>query len=219
MAGMDGSMALGEVAKEKFHGFGDTLASASLRLAHREHFGAHVTLGVWMPTGKSRLKNPDGTFTEYDMQTGSGTWEMEPSATVTGDAGRFGWGAQASYRFSVESRNSSGYRLGNRLLATGWVDYLLGDNLRATARAEFSTQGRIHGMYNGPASMGMPGDDPANYGGDLLIGAVGLNWKPSVGMARGPQLGIEFGVPLYQRVNGIQLPQKWQLSAGVRQFF
>lgn len=219
MGGMDGSMPLGEVTGEKFHGFGDTLASASLRLVHREHFGAHVTLGVWIPTGKSGLKNSDGTFTEYDMQTGNGTWGVEPSATVTGDAGRIGWGAQASYRFSLESRNSSGYRLGNRLLATGWVDYLLGDNVRATARAEFTSQGRIHGMYDGPASMGMPEDDPANYGGDLLIGAIGLNWKPTAAMQRGPQFGIEFGVPVYQRVNGIQLPQKWELSAGVRQFF
>lgn len=219
MGGMDGSMALGETAEEKFHSLGDTLASASLRLARNEHLGAHVTLGVWMPTGKSGLKNSDGTFTEYDMQTGSGTWQIEPSATVTGDAGRIGWGAQASYRFSVESRNSAGYRLGNRALVTGWVDYLLGGNVRATARAEFTGQGRIHGTYDGPASMGMPEDDPANYGGDLLIGAVGLNWKPQLGMRRGPQLGIEVGLPLYQRVNGVQLPQKWQVSTGVREFF
>jgi hypothetical protein len=27
------------------------------------------------------------------------------------------------------------------------------------------------------------------------------------------------GIPLYQSVNGIQLPQGWQLSAGIKQFF
>lgn len=67
--------------------------------------------------------------------------------------------------------------------------------------------------------MGMPEDDPANSGGDLLIGAVGLNWKPALGMQRGPQLGIEFGAPLYQRLNGVQLPQRWQVSVGAKHFF
>src|SRR5579875_365622 len=41
MGGMGGSMPLGEVARERFHGFGDTLASASVRLARSEHLGAH----------------------------------------------------------------------------------------------------------------------------------------------------------------------------------
>jgi len=153
------------------------------------------------------------------MQTGSGTWDIEPSVTVKGGAGPFGWGAQAGYRWRAEHRNSSGYRLGNRALATGWLSYMFAPTVGATARAEFTHQGRIRGEYDGPHDDMMPNDFPANYGGDLLIGAIGLNWKPSAGMARGPQLGIEFGIPLYQRVNGIQLPQKWQLSAGMRHFF
>ena len=173
-----------------------------------------MTLGVWAPTGKAGLKNSDGTFTEYDMQTGSGTWDIEPSATLTGQESALSWGAQVGYRFRAGRRNSSGYRLGDRALLTGWLSYLVRPTIGVTARAEFTSQGRIHGQYDGPASMGMPEDVPANYGGDLLIGAIGVNWKPTVGMQRGPQLGIEFGVPLYQRVDGIQLPQKWQLTAG-----
>jgi hypothetical protein len=219
MGGMNGGMAIGETSSESFHGIGDTLASASLRLARSEHLNAHVTLGIWAPTGTAGLKNNDGTFTEYDMQTGSGTWDIEPSATITGLEGVVGWGAQAGYRWRTAQRNSFGYRLGNRVLLTGWLSYLIGATVGITARTEFTSQGRIHGQYNGPASMGMPEDVPSNYGGDLLIGAIGLNWKPTLGMQRGPQLGIEFGVPLYQRVNGVQLPQKWQLSAGFKHFF
>ena len=211
-------MAMDGVDEETTHGFGDTLASASLRLTQAENVGAHVTLGVWAPTGRSGIKT-DGSFVEYCMQTGSGTWDIEPSVTVKGGAGPFGWGAQAGYRWRAEHRNSSGYRLGNRALATGWLSYMCAPTVGATARAEFTHQGRIRGEYDGPHDDMMPNDFPANYGGDLLIGAIGLNWKPSAGMARGPQLGIEFGIPLYQRVNGIQLPQKWQLSAGMRHFF
>lgn len=211
-------MGMGGVDREATSGVGDTLASASLRLARGEHVGAHVTLGIWAPTGKSGLKN-DGVFVEYCMQTGSGTWDIEPSATVKGQDGRAGWGAQAAYRWHAQHRNSSGYRLGNRAVLTGWLSYLLAPSVVVTARAEYRHQGRIHGEYDGPHDDMMPPDFPANFGGDLLIGAVGLNWKPAVGMERGPQLGIEVGLPLYQRVNGVQLPQKWQLTAGFRHFF
>jgi hypothetical protein len=91
---------------------------------------------------------------------------------------------------------------------------LLAPSVGVTARAEYTHQGRIHGEYDGPHDDMMPPDFPANFGGDLLIGAVGLNWKPAVGMERGPQLGIEVGLPLYQRVNGVQLPPKprWEFA-------
>jgi len=200
------------------HGFGDTLASASLRLARGDKVGVHATLGVWIPTGKSGLKDDD-TFLQYCMQTGSGTWDIEPTLTVKGQAGRLGWGMQASYRFRAEHRNISGYRLGNKALATGWVSYFVGPSVGVTTRAEYTHQGRIHGEYDGMHMEEMPQDLPNNFGGDMVTGAVGLNWEPMFGEKRGPQLGVELGVPLYQNLNGVQLPQRWQLSAGLRQFF
>jgi len=218
MVGLDPMMPM-DVEKMNTDGFGDTLASASYRLAQGEHINAHVTLGVWVPTGKSGIKDSEGFFTQYCMQTGSGTWDFEPSATIKGQHRRLGWGAQASYRWRLEDRNSSGYRLGNKALMTGWLSYLVGPNVGATARAEFTHQGRIHGEYDGPHFEDMPPDFPANYGGDLLTGAIGLNWEPTIGGKRGPQLGVEVGVPIYQNVKGVQLPQKLQLSAGIKQFF
>jgi hypothetical protein len=199
-------------------GLGDTLASASLRLAKGDKVNAHATLGIWLPTGKSGLKD-DGTFLQYCMQTGSGTWDIEPSATVKGQDGRLGWGLQGSFRLRAGHRNSSGYRLGNKAIATGWVSYLVGPTVGVTARAEYTHQGRIHGQYDGAHMEDMPQDFPANFGGDMVMGALGLNWEPMIGEKRGPQLGVEVGVPLYQKLNGAQLPERWQLSAGLRQFF
>jgi len=218
MVALDPMMSM-DAEKMKTDGFGDTLASASYRLAQSEHINAHVTLGVWVPTGRSGIKDSDGFFTQYCMQTGSGTWDVEPSATIRWQQGRFGWGAQASYRWRMADRNGSGYRFGNKGLLTAWLSYLVGSNLGATARAEFTHQGRIHGEFDGLHFEDTPPDFPANYGGDLLIGAIGLNWEPTIDGRRGPQLGVELGVPLYQNVNGVQLPQRWQLSAGIRQFF
>ncbi len=64
-----------------------------------------------------------GPSSNIAMQTGSGTWDIEPSATIKGQRGRFGWGAQATYRLRAEHRNNSGYRLGNKALVTGWLSY------------------------------------------------------------------------------------------------
>jgi hypothetical protein len=47
----------------------------------------------------------------------------------------------------------------------------------------------------------------------------GLNWLLPVGMSRRPQLSTELGVPIYQDVNGIQLPRDWRLSLGISQIF
>jgi hypothetical protein len=48
---------------------------------------------------------------------------------------------------------------------------------------------------------------------------LGLNWLLPVGMSRRPQLSAELGVPIYQDVNGIQLPRDWRLSLGISQIF
>ena len=62
----------GEEHEHDTDGFGDTLVSASYRLARKPHFGAHATLGVWVPTGSVSKANPDGSFVHYGMQPGSG---------------------------------------------------------------------------------------------------------------------------------------------------
>jgi hypothetical protein len=213
----DGPMTFGETMKESSEGIGDTLLSASLRLVRRPHLKAHVTLGVWAPTGSVSRRNDDGTFMEYCMQPGSGTWDLEPSATLTGGGGALGWGVQAGYRWRVEHRNDSGFRLGDRGRVSGWLSYRVQPTLALIARAEFSSQGRIHGEYNGPHNDMSPPDFPHNYGGEMLTGAVGANWQ-LLGKS-GPQLGVELGVPLYQKLNGVQVPQDWRLSTAIRHTF
>ncbi|HCJ42929.1 MAG TPA: hypothetical protein DHV58_02645, partial [Erythrobacter sp.] len=111
-------MAFGQTMTHATQGIGDTLVSASYRLAHQPRFKAHATLGLWSPTGKVDRKNSDGTFVHYMMQSGSGTWDIEPSVTVSGQAGMIGWGAQASYRWRTEDANKSGFAFGDKAQAT-----------------------------------------------------------------------------------------------------
>ena len=213
------AMGFGEVHAHSTEGFGDTLVSASYRLARRAGFGAHATLGLWAPTGKVDRTNADGTFVHYGMQSGSGTWDLEPSLTVHGREGAMGWGAQASYRWRMESANESGFRFGDIARATGWVSYLLGASVGATGRLEYHHEGAIEGHYNGAHHHDAPPDRQENYGGNVVSAGLGLNWLLPMGAGKRPQLGMEFAVPIYQDLNGIQAPEKWRLSLGLSRTF
>jgi hypothetical protein len=200
-------------------GIGDTLVSASWRLARSAGFRAHATLGLWVPTGSVDKRNADGTFVHYMMQPGSGTWDVEPAITFAGKSGLVGWGGQASYRWRTDNDNSSGYALGDKARATGWLSYLVTGDVGATARLEFEHEGAIVGHYNGPHRHNTPSDRQANYGGDVVNAGLGLNWLLPVASARRPQLGAEVSVPLYQHLNGIQLPRDWRISFSLAQTF
>ena len=209
----------GEVHPHSTQGFGDTLVSASYRLARRPGFGAHVTLGVWVPTGSADKKNADGTFVHYGMLPGSGTWDIEPSFTVSGRSAGIGWGAQAAYRWRTREHNGSGFAFGDKARATGWLSYLVAADLGATARLEYLHEGKVLGHYNGAHNHAAPPDRQENYGGDTVSAGLGVNWLLPVAGGRRPQLGAELAVPLYQNLNGIQTPQDWRLSVSLSQAF
>lgn len=200
-------------------GFGDTLVSASYRLARKPGFRAHATLGVWIPTGAVDRMNDDGTFVHYAMQSGSGTWDIEPVLTVSGTEGALGWGAQASYRWRTEDANDSGFAFGDKARVTGWLSYLLTGDLGATARVEYEHEGPILGHYNGPHNHNAPVDIQANYGGETVSAGLGLNWRLPVGGRMRPQLGVEFTLPVYQDLNGIQLPRDWRMAVSLTKTF
>jgi len=213
------ALGFGDTHSHGSEGFGDTLVSASYRLARSPGFGAHATLGVWLPTGASDKANADGTFVHYGMQPGAGTWDVEPSLTVHGRDGAVGWGAQAAYRWRTESANGSGFAFGDVARASGWASYLLAADVGATARLEWRHEGKVEGHYNGPHAHAAPPDRQENYGGDTISAGLGLNWLLPVGGAKRPQLGAEFAVPLHQALNGIQAPQKWRFALSLSREF
>lgn len=213
------ALPFGAVHSHSTQGFGDTLVSASYRLLRRPGLGAHATLGVWVPTGSVDKRNPDGAFVHYGMQPGSGTWDVEPALTVRGGSGAVGWGVQGAYRWRAEDANASGFAFGDRARASGWLSTLAAPGLGATARVEYVHEGAIEGHYDGTHQHASPPDRQANYGGDTVSAALGLNWLLPVGGARRPQLGLEIAVPLYQDLNGIQAPQDWRGTVSLTRTF
>lgn len=53
----------------------------------------------------------------------------------------------------------------------------------------------------------------------MVRAGLGLNLALPVGGAKRPQVGAELSAPLYQDLNGIQLPESWRLSLALSQAF
>lgn len=181
------------------------------------------SLGLSFPTGDTtqdfttmgmKFRAP------YDMQLGSGTYDLKPALTynaLSGDA-LWNWGAQASYTYHIGKNN--GYSLGDNFKVSGWLQRALGP-AATWLRLAYNETDRIKGrdpeidkLLNPMMGAPTPDADPNNYGGYRLDGFLGAS------VAIGPvSLGVEGGIPLYQYVNGLQLKNDWYITAGIQGMF
>ncbi|MGO9380358.1 MAG: nitrous oxide reductase accessory protein NosL [Dissulfurispiraceae bacterium] len=176
------------------------------------------SLGLSLPTGDvTQAVNIMGMSfrAPYDMQNGSGTYDLKPALTYNGlsDDAQWNWGAQAQYTWHT-GENDQGWRYGNSFKATGWLQRALGP-FTGSLRLAYSDTTRIVGqdsqiqqILNPMTGAPMPDADPNNYGGTQLDGLLGVSYQ------HGPfSVGVEGGIPLYQNLNGLQLKTSWTLNA------
>jgi hypothetical protein len=194
-------------------GVGDTGLYGMVRLFELPHHRLHATIGVTAPTGDVDIEMRHGGFIHYGMQLGSGTWDFRPSLTYTGDWERWSWGAQVSGTKRLESRNESGYALGDIFQSTVWGAYRPLDWLSASVRGVYTTQGSIRGRFSPPLEVSAPVDLTSNYGGRHFDVGFGLNAVVPQGSLRGHQVGLEWLQPLDNDPNGYQLERKGSLFA------
>ncbi len=192
---------------------GDTLVAALFNLRSTTTQALRASVAASIPTGKTDLAyrrtfQADGGLMEYDMQTGSGTWDLLPALTWTVTQGVWQHGAQLSGIKRLEERNDNGYRRGDEIQLSGWTVRALSDSVAASLRATWLQRGEIHGRSNTyNAGLG-PMDNAANYGGRFVDLGIGVN----VGIASS-QLALEWLAPVHQDVNGFQLERQGTLSA------
>lgn len=135
-------------------GIGDTGLYALIKLFDTPSHHLHVGLGVSAPSGSVSEKmlikrsTSEDDFIHYGMQLGSGTWDFKPSLTYTGQIDAWAWGAQLSGTKRLESRNESGYALGDMFQATAWGSYNLFNWLSASVRGIYSIQGAIKNRFS-----------------------------------------------------------------------
>jgi Protein of unknown function (DUF3570) len=133
-------------------GIGDTGMYGLFKLWDKPNHKVNLGLGFSAPTGDvdiqlRRAHKKDGGFIHYNMQLGSGTWDFKPSLSYTGKANQLSWGAQVSGTKRMESRNKSGFALGDMFQGTAWGGYDLTNWLSASVRGVYTWQGRTKGEY------------------------------------------------------------------------
>lgn len=212
-------MAPGEVHSHTVEGPGDTVVSALYGLKNKPGLKAHVALGVSVPTGDVGRTNADGSFVHYGMQPGSGTWDILPSITLRGGAGKTKWGTQASYVWRTSKHNDSGFAFGDRFATTGWVSHALVHAFSMSARAAFVSEGKVEGHYNAGHNHAAPSDRQENYGGKRVEIGMGFNAVVQSGGLKGLRLAAEAIVPVWQDVNGIQAPKQSGLQISLSKAF
>lgn len=201
-------------------GIGDT----EVRGIYKINGWLNASLGLSIPTGgiKETTQIMGTTFrAPYDMQLGSGTYDLKPALTYDqlSDDALWNWGGQVMYTYHTGT-NDGGYSLGDSLKITSWLQRALGP-ASAWLRTAFSDTGHIHGqdaqiqkILDPMMGSPMPDADPRNYGGQRLDGLLGTSIK--IGPA---SVGVEGGIPIYQYLNGLQLKASWFLTAGAQVMF
>jgi hypothetical protein len=203
-------------------GLGDVGVAALVRLLDRETHQLHAGLAVSVPIGSvdeelRRTHRESRGLIHYDMQLGSGTWDLLPSLTLTGSVRRLLWGAQVAGAVRMEHANASGYALGDAVQASAWGGVRLLPWLSATTRWIYTAQGRVRGAYDRPHDDAGPMDFPDSTGGQQLGVGLGLDLHLP-GRFAGHQLGAEWLQPVAQDLSGYQLERLGALAVvwGVR---
>ncbi len=188
---------------------------------------ASLFAGLSMPTGSIDERNSthpvpmrQKELLPYGMQLGSGTWDPVLGILYQRSTSPWWWGFDARYTARTGT-NKRGYRLGDRAQIDAYLMYQPNVSLVLYGEINGDWQDRMHGEADearsgasGHATQGVAASpymtplwDPANTGKTQIFTTLGLQWQPV------PLQIVDLGVqlPIYQRLNGLQLKDQWRL--------
>ena len=191
-------------------GVGDVVFGAVVPFIRKGSESSHVYIAIDAPTGAFR-RGGDDTRLPYDSQIGNGSWDFEWGWTYRGGYQRVSWGAQGSGRHPLH-RNSLNYREGSRFVGTLWGAARVIGGLSTSLRGEWVKTNNISGFDRSMMARVDPSQNDKTRGGERLSLAPGLSLD--VPLIKGGRVAIEFGIPVYQRLDGPQLERDWNLKMG-----
>lgn len=190
-------------------GLGDTKLHLLYALVKKPTTHLIITGGIGFPTGsinnngESSSMMYSGKRYPYMMQNGSGSYELLPGLCLTNKTNRLTYSAQFSGTFRL-NKNSVGYKLGNEFVFNSWAAYSFTKKLSSSVRFEAAQTERI---IDNDMTLSTENDisaNAANTGGNRINGLIGLNFKLMNKTKLKMTLYGEYGLPIYQNVNGIQ---------------
>ena len=166
---------------------------------------AGFTAGLKLPTGKTDVANGDGDVAERTLQPGTGTTDALIGAYYRQVLGQWNasWFIQANAQLPLNSH--ANFRPGRQILAD------LGVRWEATDKLGVLLQLNAHHKARDSGSDAEPDDS----GSRTLSISPGVTYT----VTRGIQLYAFVQLPVYQRVNGVQLVADRSFAAGASMQF
>lgn len=231
--GMAGTDVVGQFTG-KTSGIGDTRLAALIRLGGSGSHNFHLNAGISLPTGSITERGSVlppfagmmGTASDervdidrlaYSMQLGSGTVDLMPGFTYTARDDSISWGGQAMATLRLYD-NKEDYRLGDVFEATAWVAHQWQPWMSTSARVSARSEGEIRGRDT-VITGSNPLSDPVNTGRDEVNLLLGVNFMGTGGGVKNQRLALEVGVPVYEKVEGVQMSDDWSLTLGLQTAF
>jgi len=221
---MDHITRMGGTFTTESSGFGDIQLAILYKFFNKNQQTLHGQLGFSIPTGSvtesdvTPASTPNETELPYPMQVGSGTFDPNLALTYLGQNESISWGSQIRgvFRFGENDRE---YRYGNRYSLNNWFAVKASNWMSLSARIEGLIVGEIEGEDPNLNPMMVITADTNNSGGTYINSGIGVNTYISKGALKNLRFGFEFGYPLYQDLNGIQLKIKETLTLGTQYSF
>jgi len=199
-------------------GWGDTKFTALKNLHHDRNFKLHGSLGLSLPTGSITKKDVMFKTTEetlgYNMQLGSGTYDLLPAFTAVLLEEEYSFGAQISSVFRI-GQNSKDYALGDIYKANIWFAVPFNeDKTSISIASQYKYQDKIEGSHKDIKTIMSFAQDRESSGGKAIDVSVGLNHIFTD--LNNVRLSIEYIMPTYNDVNSVQLDRDNSVMLGIQ---
>lgn len=200
-------------------GIGDTEISGLYTVSRINEYRHRLLLklGLMIPTGSIDEKGdtPAGKNQKlpYPMQLGSGTFDPIGGIVYLSELENWASGAEAIATIRT-GKNSNDYRLGNKYDFGAWGARKWTNWLSATAGLDGQIWENISGADPDLDPKVVPTADPNRRAGKRIDAFLVLNFYVPKGRFKDNRLAIQYGVPVYQDLDGPQLETDWLLSAG-----
>lgn len=200
----------------KTAGTGDVKLNAIYAILKQHNHQLLLSIGASLPVGSTGFKGKAGSMMypgqryPYNMQAGTGTFDLSPCLSFLSKQGNLYYSVQANATVRT-SRNTIGYRYGNEYAVMAWSAYhwlpFLSSSLRMEAVLTESLQGSDPTLNRFLEIAA----NPVNYGGRRLSGYFGCVFQSDRGFLESSKFCVEFGLPVYQYYKGYQMRTNYNL--------
>lgn len=203
---------------EPVSGLGDITAIGLYRLyTDREIRPTDVVtfgFGVKTPTGSFTERSSPTKYVHAHMQPGTGSWDPLLSLIYTKMANPFLVQTDVTYQYTT--RNREGYEFGDSAAVNLSGKYAVVKEFNVTAGLTYLHVNKASDHSTDTARYAPAGntslmDDPANTGGNSLWFSPGLQLLP----LKNSLIDLKVQLPVWERVNGIQLVSSYRILAGI----